>query len=104
MMKHLSTILALAAVVLVAPPISARPPRPYLCATNTDDVNIRDARTLSPVGKLNAGECLEPYRWNPRGNSFSTRTIDGESYYVTIGGKSGQLRLVSANYVSIVWK
>jgi hypothetical protein len=103
-MKHLSTILALAAVVLVAPPISAQPQRPYLCATSSTDVNIRDARTLRPVGKLNYGECLEPYRWNPRGNSFSMRTIDGESYYVTIGGKSGQLRLVAANYVGVVWR
>ncbi len=103
-MKHLSIILALASIVIVVSPASARPPRPYLCANNSTDVNIRDARTLQPVGKLNYGECLEPYRWNPRGNSFSTRTIDGESYYVTIGGKSGQLRLVGASYVSVSWR
>lgn len=103
-MKHLSTILALASLLLVAPQVSARPPQPYLCATNADDVNIRDVRTLRSVGKLNYGECLEPYKWNPRGNSFSMRTIDGESYYVTIGGKSGELRLVSASYVNVVWK
>jgi hypothetical protein len=103
-MKNLSTILALVSVVIVGSPVSAQPPRPYICATNSTDVNIRDARTLYPVDKLNYGECLEPYRWNPRGNSFSIRTIDGESYYVTIGGKSGQLRLVAVNYVSVVWK
>jgi hypothetical protein len=103
-MKRLSTILALASVVLVAPPTYARPPQPYICATNATDVNIRDARTLHPVGKLNYGECMEPYNWNSRGNSFAMRTIDGDSYYVTIGGNSGQLRLVAANYVSVIWR
>jgi hypothetical protein len=102
-MKNLLPILTLAAVVTVAPPSFARP-RPYLCATDATDVNIRDARSLRSVGRLNYGECLEPYRWNPRGNSFSMRTIEGDSYYVTVGGKSGQLRLVAASYVSVVWK
>jgi hypothetical protein len=56
-MKHLSTILTVVSVVLVASPISAAPPRLYICAMSSTDVNIRDARTLRPVGRLNYGEC-----------------------------------------------
>jgi hypothetical protein len=87
--------------------VSARPQtQPYICATNNTEVNIRDSRTLQTVGKLNYGECLESYNWyyHEEKPTLRMRVINQESYYVVVGGKSGQIRLVSAKYVNIVWK
>lgn len=87
--------------------VSARPQiQPYICAVNNTDVNIRDARTLQTVGKLNYGECLESYNWYYEGGrpTLRMRVINQESYYIVVGGKSGQPRLVSARYVNTVWK
>jgi hypothetical protein len=87
--------------------VSARPQaQPYICATNNTEVNIRDNRTLQTVGKLNYGECLESYNWyyHEGRPTLRMRVIDQESYYVVVGGKSGQIRLVAARYVNIVWR
>jgi hypothetical protein len=87
--------------------VSAQPQiQPYICASNNTDVNIRDARTLQTVGKLNYGECLESHNWYYKAGepTLRMRVINQESYFIVVGGKSGQLRLVSARYVNIVWK
>jgi hypothetical protein len=111
-MRIIQTILFNLAVVGSTPmgysiAVSAQPQsHPYICARNNTDINIRDVRTLQTVGKLNYGECLESYNWYYEGGrpTLRMRVINQESYYVVVGGKSGQPRLVSARYVNTVWK
>jgi hypothetical protein len=103
-MKLIATALSIATLSLTSLPAIARSGgQPYVCAVNATNVNIRDAQTMRTVGQLNWGECLIPYNWQRRKNSFEMRTIGAEAYFMVVGG-SGLLRMVPARYVEVVYR
>jgi hypothetical protein len=103
-MKFSPILLTIATIGFMSTPAMARPAgQPFICAVESNDVNIRDAQTMRTVGKLNKGECLRPYKWYPGKNSFMMRTIDAEAYFMVVGS-TGRVRMVPARFVAVVYK